>query len=154
MCHTKRNNSYSKGAQAYYAQIFNDAKDDIRKTWKIINATISKLNYETDIPQTFKIDNKNISDPNIIANANNISPSAKGSANYLQLKKPRNHNSIFLTPTDPSEIIDVLKSLKAKNSSGHNHLSTKFFKLISLSVANPISKMINKSLQAERSPIH
>ena len=88
--------------QAYYAQIFNDAKRDIRKTWKIINATIGKLNDKTNIPQTFKIDNKNISDPNIITDkfcdfftdigvkyANNISPSAKSSANYLQLKKTK-----------------------------------------------------------------
>ena len=41
-------------------------KENIRKTWKIINATICKLNDNTSTPKTFKIDNKNIFDPKII----------------------------------------------------------------------------------------
>ena len=76
----------------------NDVKHNIRKTWKIINATIGKLNDKTSIPQTCKIDNNNISDPNIIIDtfcdfftnvgtkyANNIPPSVKSSHNYLNL---------------------------------------------------------------------
>jgi hypothetical protein len=52
--------------QTYYTQIFNDVKHNIRKTCKIINATIGKLNDKTSTLQTFKIDNKNIFDPKII----------------------------------------------------------------------------------------
>jgi len=49
--------------------------------------------------------------------------------------------------TDPNEIIDILKTLKPQNSSWHYHLITKFLKLNSLSIANPISKIIKKSLE-------
>ena len=121
--------------QTYYVQIIYKIKHDIRKTWKIINSTISKLNYKTATPQTFKIDNTNISDPNIITDnfcdlfinlgvnyANNIPLSVKIAHNYINLQKTRNPNSTFLTPTDPNEILEILKTLIPQNSFGHDPL--------------------------------
>jgi len=61
------NQPKKKATQTYDTQIFNDLKHDIRKTWKIINSTIGKLNDKTATLQTFKIDNtNNISDSSII----------------------------------------------------------------------------------------
>ena len=82
----------------YYAHIFNDTKHDIRKTRKIIHSTIGKLNVKTATPQTFKIDNTNISYHSIITSnfcefitkigvkyANNITPSVRNAHNYFNL---------------------------------------------------------------------
>jgi len=110
--------------------------------------------------QTFRINNKNVSDPNVIAEkfcdyftnigenySNKIPPSMNTSAYYLNRRKKKNPNSIFLTPTDSNEIITILKTLKSKKSAGHDQLSTVFLKSIGPSIAYPISKIINISLQ-------
>ena len=55
---------------------------------------------------------------------------------------------MFLSPTDPQEINDILKGLKPKNSSGHDSLSTNLVKNLGSSIAQPISIIINKSLQS------
>ena len=66
---------------------------------------------------------------------------------YLHLKKTSKPNFIFLIPTDRNEIIDIIKTLRHQNSSGHDHLGTNFLKFISLCIANLISKLMNKSLE-------
>ena len=106
-----------------YYRLKQTQKYDIRKMQKIIDLTIGKLSDKTAIPQTFKIYNTDISDPRIITDnfcdfltnfgvkdANNIPPSVKSAHNYLNLKKTRNPYSI--TPIDPNEIIDILKTIK------------------------------------------
>ena len=146
--------------QTYYAQQLAKYQHDIRQTWKIINNTMGKTNNKSDISQTFKDNNSNISDPHIIANkfceyftnigltyANNIPSSNHIPHFYLSKRKQRNPNSIFLSPTDANEIENILKTLKNKNSAGHDELSTSFMKSIGHSIAYPISVIINKSIQ-------
>ena len=83
-----------------------------------------KTNNKSDISQTFKDNNSNISDPHIIANkfceyftnigltyANNIPSSNHIPHFYLNKRKQRNPNSIFLSPTDANEIENILKTL-------------------------------------------
>ena len=66
----KYRNTYNRlkkiSKQTYYAQICKDTKHGIRKTWKIINSTIGKLNTKTVSPQTFKTYNSHISDSSIL----------------------------------------------------------------------------------------
>ena len=54
--------------QTYYAQQLAKYQHDIRQTWKIINNAMGKTNNKSDISQTFKDNNSNISDPHTIAN--------------------------------------------------------------------------------------
>ena len=52
-------------------------------------------------------------------------------SNYVSpLKSKNQQNSIYLTPTNPDEIIKITKNLKTCNSSGIDNISTKLLKMI------------------------
>ena len=52
-----------------------------------------------------------------------------------------------MIPTDPNEIGKHIDSLKNKNSSGHNKITSTFLKNIKSAVVQPLSILINKSLE-------
>ena len=57
-----------------------------------------------------------------------------------------NKNNMFMTPTDPNEIGKYIDSLKKKNSSGHDEVTSTFLKSVKSAVVQPLSILINKSL--------
>ena len=38
-------------------------RHNIRKTWGVLNSLIGRINDKTSISETFKIDDKNVTDP-------------------------------------------------------------------------------------------
>ena len=58
-----------------------------------------------------------------------------------------NKNNMFMTPTDPNEIGKYIDSLKNKNSSGHDEMTSTFLKSVKSAVVQPSSILINKSLE-------
>ena len=143
--------------QTYYADLLQTYKDGIKNTWKSIRTLLGHSNDKTAISQTFQLNNASISDPNQIANEfckffTNIGPeyaSAIPTAQkpYDQHLKNRIPNSIFFAPTDPYEILNIITTLKNKKSCGHDNISTSFLKDIGKQVCNPISILVNKSLE-------
>ena len=145
--------------QRYYVDIFEIYKFDIRKTWKTIKTVIKKEINKSGIAQTFNINGSSISEPKIIADhfcdfftnvgptyAEQIPQSKHSSKHYLRLKKDEQPRSIFLSPSDPYEIIRILNCMKSKNSSSHDELSSRFLKSIGNSIAKPLSILVNKSM--------
>jgi hypothetical protein len=51
-----------------------------------------------------------------------------------------------LTTIDETQTLKIIDKLKAKNSCGHDGLSTKLIKLIKLEVANPLTLIINQAI--------
>ncbi len=68
------------------------------------------------------------------------------SLNKIYLSKSEISKSLFLSPTDECEIVDIIKLLTPKKSSGHDGVSTCFVKSIYSSISLPRSIIINKSL--------
>ena len=54
--------------------------------------------------------------------------------------------NMFLSPTDPYEVAKLIDSLKRKNTSGHNGLTSALIKAIKNDIAIPLTILINKSL--------
>ena len=54
---------------------------------------------------------------------------------------------LFIIPTHPAEIFDILKKLKQKNSAGHDNVSTKLLKSLDASIGLPLSILANSSMQ-------
>ncbi len=54
---------------------------------------------------------------------------------------------LFFTPTCPGEIIDIINKIKPTKSKGQDEINMSFIKDIGSSVAEPISILINKSLE-------
>ncbi|KAK2146651.1 hypothetical protein LSH36_591g01042 [Paralvinella palmiformis] len=56
--------------------------------------------------------------------------------------------SMFLAPPDPYEISRLTDSLKRKNSSGHDGITSSLIKDIKHKICLPVTLLINKSISA------
>ena len=74
-------------------------------------------------------------------------PSGKHDIKYYLQKIPSNDHSIFITPTNKTEITKLIGSLKNKTSSGHDGISNKILKGITDSIVEPLNIIFNKSLE-------
>jgi hypothetical protein len=143
--------------KSYYKDQLLDCKNNIRETWKILNNLIGKQNDKSNIIEQIKTNHEIVSDPTKIANAflqhfttigaklaNEIKPSKKSALSFMQ---DAAKHSMFLSPTDPMEIEQIINHLKGKKTAGVDGISTKLLKTIKHGIIKPISILINKSLE-------
>ncbi len=116
-----------------------EAKNDIKKTWKILRPLLGKQRQKEPILNDFLINNNTVTDSSAIANEfskffgnvgkdlqNNIPNSQKSYESYLTGNRPM--NSVFLNPVTENEIKDVLNKLNSKKSTGHDGISNYILK--------------------------
>ena len=132
-------------------------KFNMKETWKTLNNLLGR-NKKCRLPDFFKgADGNKITDPKEIANnfndfftnignklADKITPPDN---NYVSpLKSKNQQSSIFLNPTNPEEIIKIVKKLKDSNSSGIDNISTKLLKSIIDEISPVLSHIFNRSI--------
>ena len=118
----------------YYAQQFENEKNSIRNTWKVINLILNKQKSSKIITSIISEGNL-VSDPNEIADcfndyftnigpnlASNILPT-QSSLGFTEYLSNPNNKSVFLTPVNKYEVIDIVNNLQNKKSSGHDSIS-------------------------------
>jgi hypothetical protein len=143
----------------YYLNRFTEVKDDLRKTWKLINNVISDNNSNVGEISNIKVNGKLTTDKSCIVNKfneyfSNIGP------NLAKLIVPCNgsfkdtisqHYSInqgmFVSPTDESEIINIVHDFKANKSAGYDSFSPKVIKSVIKAIAQPLTSICNLSIQ-------
>jgi hypothetical protein len=145
--------------QKYFSDKLIEFKDDIKKTWSLLNEIIGRKKTFNPMPDKFENENTIYTDPNSISDkfcqyfaeighrfASNIPNSHKPFNEYL----PNNSNvsSFFMTPTDQEEISKIIYSCKSKKSTGHDNISTKLLKRLVSCIKYPITILINKSLES------
>jgi len=153
------NNLRRISKQNYFGNLLNEYKHDIRKTWNVLNTIIGRNNDKSSISDNFIIDNISINDPSKIADcfchyftnvgktlAANIPKVSINPHTYLS-KQKHVKNSIYLNPTSPDEIANIIKTLKQSKSCGKDNISNVFLKKINTAICLPISIIINKSLE-------
>ena len=147
-----------KMKQMYYQKVLEENKLNIKKTWSIINQAMGKNNKRDKLPQTFRINDENVSDRHKLADSfndffsnigHNISQNIPNSKNEFADYLPQNAlNSIFLEPVDHAYILKIVKTLKPKLSSGHDGISTKLLKDTIDCITLPLTHIINRSLNS------
>jgi len=143
--------------QNFYNEQFQKYKKDSKRTWGVINTLIGRHNDKTTVSATFKVNNTIISEKEQIANefcnfftnigskyANEIPKSKFSDTHFMGKKTP---SSMLMAPTDYLEIEKTIDLLKRKNSSGHDSFTTALLKDIKKDIAQPLTVLINKSLQ-------
>ena len=148
--------------QEHYKNLFQKHKYDIKKTWRVINSLIGRTNDKSTISNTFKINNKTVTDDQKISNefcnfftnigikyANEIPDPKFSHQHFMKNKNPVN---MFMAPTDPQEIITCIDSLKRKNSSGHDNITSATLKDIKNTICIPLTNIFNKSLETGTVP--
>ena len=147
-----------KSKLVYFHKYFQKNKLNISKTWEGTNSLISKKRKSHNSPLSVNHNGKLVNDlhdvveifndffinigPNI---ARKIPKSNKHFSSYLNHLNV-NH-SIYLKPTDTSEIIKIINNLDNSKSLGPNSIPINILKFNVHVIADPLSKLINKSFE-------
>ena len=167
-CHYKSYcNLYKKTIRAakklFWHNQFDNTKNDMKATWKNINYLLGRNKSKSSFPDYFNHENTIINSPEQIAEnfnlfyvnigpklADKIPSSQKTITDYLpDINIP---NSFFFTPCSPIEILNIINKLKPKCSAGHDDISPKLIKRCAIPIAEPLTHIINKSLQSGTIP--
>ena len=152
----------------YYSKLLFNVKNDMKKTWGVLNEIISKPSSQSPIPKALFLSKENsfscnLNDPSQIAEFFNNFFSSVGqriSSSVMQndisaldfMDDISVKDSFFLLPTSQKEIIEIVMSLESKSSSGHDNVSNKLVKEIIPCIAAPLSHIFNLSLQTGTVP--
>ena len=128
---------------------------NLKNIWKSINSIINTKSKTYSSPTCIINNNETITDPKHIANSFNnffttigkniqskIRPSNQTFTNYL--KNPC-ESYLFITPTTPSEIFDIISNLKSTKSVGPLSVPTSILLLIKNIICFPLAEIINLS---------
>ena len=146
-----------KAKSLHYEGKFQEYSKCIKRTWSTINELLNVKKSSHNIPDVF-IDNGRVYSgmqeitegfndffSSIGSNlASEIPPSETNFESYLG--NPLNENFIFANITEEI-VLDTLKLLKSKNSSGHDKISTKLMKEIMPSIIIPVVYLFNLSIR-------
>ena len=107
----------------YYEKKIGNAKSNMKSTWRVLTKIMNRKTQTNKLPSTFKIDNREISNPKEIANCfceyftnvgphlvKNIPPSANSHQSYL---KGNFVDSLFFYSASQQEIIDLVNYLRS-----------------------------------------
>ena len=140
----------------YYNDLLQENINCRKKTWSILNSIIKTRQYSSNTSDTYVYDNKEIRGSINIANGFNefftnigvnlakniVSPS---NACYNDYLTNYNEKSMFLSPVIDTEVIDIVRSFKNKNSKDCHDMSMSLLKQIFSSVVKPIVHICNMS---------
>ncbi len=146
-----------KARELYYSNLLHQARDDIKKTWRILSPLIGKQKHKEPILNEFLINNEIVTNSDTISNSfstffanvgKNLQSSIPRSVNayesYLNTDRPT--NSVFFNPVTEYEVQCVLNEIKNKKSTGHEGISNFILKNIGGSILKPLCNLINMSL--------
>ena len=155
---TYRNNLVElikKSKNNYYKHFFESNKLNLKNVWQGINSIINNKSKNSQSPTCIIDNNKTITDPKQIANSFNnfftnvsekiqskIRPSNQHFSNYL---KNACNSSLFIKPTTPSEVMDLISNLKIAKSVGPFSIPTSILQLTKDIICFPLTEIINLS---------
>ena len=134
---------------------FENAKGNLKETWKIIKEVINNNKNNLVMTDSFKFENKLISNAEEISNKFNeffvtigpkldakIDPPQTDFKSYL----PNNiGDSFFINPTSPDEITRIIGQCKNKYSSGWDNVPMAIIRSVGLHIAAPLAHICNLS---------
>jgi len=149
----------------YYLDKFNNVKESIKDTWKLINNVLRdnvQSNTRSKITEV-KDNNFSLTEPSEIANKFNeyfcnIGPNLAKKIPLVPDKTikdtlpERNKHSMFITPCTSVEIIDIVKAFKTTKGIGLDGFSVYVIKQIIYQIADPLAVIFNKSLESGTVP--
>ena len=143
-----------KAKRDFYTHIYNRHKNDIKKTWSLINETLNR-NLRKQSTNEFLVDDQMLSDPLVIANkfneyfahigstlADKIPP-APHFNNYLN--NPVESKFSFHTITE-NKVSSIINKLKNKISYGYDSISNIMLKKTHDPLIRPVTLLINQTL--------
>ena len=148
-----------RAKEDYYRSKCLEFKRNTSRLWKMIHRLTCKTNDKTNLIEYLKIDNLDHYEHKIIAEefarhfanvgrkyAEQI-PTAKHHIDHYLSQIPTNPKSIFMSPTCPTEIRNIIDKLPNKSSSGHDNISNILLKSLKESLIPPLTMIFNSSIK-------
>ena len=139
----------------YIAKLLAKHKSNLKKTWKVMKDIINRNKKANSPPEYFDYNGEHITDKEKIANSFNdfyvnVGPNLckslpKHTVSPMSYLKDRNSSSMFVEPTDQTEITEIVMSLK-DSAVGWDGLSAKILKQSISFVKLPLAHVFNRSL--------
>ena len=136
----------------YFSDKLYNCKNDVKRTWSIINGILHTKGNKSPIPDALKFGSNIINDPNQIANAFNdffvnvgptLASNIHSSTTAEQYLKDVNSSTLFMTPTDDGEIYKVaLSCLKPNKSAGYDNIKPSILRKVIHFIVKPLSHII------------
>ena len=132
----KLRKSIREAKRLYYLRLFAIDKNDIQKTWIVINNTLNN-NSRNSRQSEFIVNNNKLTDPGDIANAFNdyfinigrqLSDKIQSPHHYSDYLHNQVESHLQLKPISEIDIRNIINNLKNKASYGHDEISNKLIK--------------------------
>ena len=130
------------------------SKNVCKAAWKVINDDMG-YNATQEFINEIKTDNGMVTNPYDIANHFNnylIQLSNSNNDNIQNTNKNRTNNTIFLTPIEDIEIVNIIISLNNTSSVGYDGITTDILKKCVVSIVPVLGYLINLSFQEGNFP--
>ena len=143
----------------YYTNKCEEIKTNGSKLWRLINKITNKASNKQTVINRITVDEIVHERPKTIANElakyfanigdklSNTLPKPKQTVNAYLNKIPRCPNTMYATPTTPTEIDKIIRKLANKSSSGYDQISNQMLKWLRPVITVPLCIIYNKSLQ-------
>ena len=143
--------------QLYYQSELNSSNNN-SQIWRVIKSLLSSQSAFSSYPHALNLGNILSTNPALISEKfnNHFSEIGKSLAKKINSSNSKVHlsylndrvsSSLFLYPTTPIEIYNLLLGLKNSKSCGYDNISTYFLKIASKVLASPLSYLFNLSFQ-------
>ncbi len=156
MFRDKYNKTKKQMKHNYYHNILEANIHNMKKTWQTLKRVLGKLNDKSNFPQTFKINNMDVTDKTEISEGFNSYFSNIGNTTSQNVPLSNKHfstflnnrvvHSMFLEPVERNQVMDIVNKLKPKMSCGHDDIPTRMVKESIHNIIIPITHIINRSL--------
>ena len=140
----------------YYGKKIEEAKSNIKSTWRILNEVLNNKSKKQNLPSLFRSGNEELSDPVKIAEqfckyftnigpslASNIPASEKLYRSYLYGNFV---NSLFFEKVTEQEINEICSSLRVGTAMGFDNVPMSIIKESICSISDPLTHIVNLSI--------
>jgi exonuclease III len=147
-------NCFNAAKQIHFTKVVNDADNKGKATWNIIKTNSGRSLNSTQIT-AIQHNDRLVIDPQEIANVFNnyfIDITQRNINQNYTCPFDRVTRTIFIEPTDPHEIVKIIKSLRNTRSVGIDNINVRTLKAIANEIAVPLAHVANLSFEQGHFP--
>ena len=146
-----------KAKRDYFNQRLAESGKDGRKVWKTVNSVLRPNNQQPELPSKITVDGETLTEPAQVAKAlctffakigektaNTALPPRKSYRDFLG---PACVKSMALIPVTSTDVSMIVKGLRGASASGFDRVHTKVLKAVLPSVVQPLTHLVNLSLE-------
>ena len=154
----KVNINIAETKRIYYHNTFQNYKNNMKQTWRVINDTLGKRNQKTNLPISIEHNNTLITDPNKITNtfndyfanigtnlAENICQYGNNEM-YQQYLQTQSQCSCTFEKVNEDDIFKIINKMDTKVARAMTDYLIKLLKTIKNEISKPLTLIINQMI--------